>query len=500
MKHSIRAKLTLIILMITTGTVLLCWFINNTFLERYYFMNKQQVLENAYFEIGNLLGESNRSREATGLELEKLGAGNNITYIIMESEEGAPQTVYYNVQDPRTMENILLPYLFGIGESEIIKSTQNYSLRMAKDNRYHTNYLELSGTMPDGAYMLIRTPVESIRESVQISNKFLAYGGFAAVLFSTLAMIFIAKRFTRPILELADISEEMSKLNFDVKYKRQDKDEIGILGNSMNQLSERLEKTISELKSANNELQNDIEQKIQIDEMRKEFLSNVSHELKTPIALIQGYAEGLLDGINDNDRESQQFYCEVIIDEADKMNKMVKKLLNLNQIEFGNEQLAMERFDLNELICGVLQSVEILARQNGIEICYTETEPVFVWADEYQIEEVVTNYVSNAIHHAAYEKKITIRLERRGDVVRVCVFNTGERIPEEELDKIWIKFYKVDKARTREYGGSGIGLSIVAAIMKAHHRECGVRNCENGVEFWFELDCQNNVVQMEKTC
>ena len=491
MKHSIRAKLTLIILMITTGTVLLCWFINNTFLEDYYFMNKQQVLENAYYEIGNLLKSEDMSKEHIGLELEKLGANNNITYIIMQSNEGAPQTVYYNVQDPRTMEDILLPYLFGIGESEIIKNGQNYSLRMATDNRYNTNYLELSGTMTDGAYMLIRTPLESIRESVVISNKFLAYGGLTAVLLSTLAMIFIAKRFTKPILELADISEEMSKLNFEVKYKSHDKDEIGVLGNSMNQLSSKLETTISELKSANNELQKDIAQKIQIDEMRKDFLSNVSHELKTPIALIQGYAEGLLDGINDDDMESRQFYCEVIIDEADKMNKMVKKLLNLNQIEFGNELLTLERFDLNELICGVLQSVEILAKQNEIQIMYDVKKPVYVWADEYQIEEVITNYVSNAIHHAAYEKQILIRLEQQKDIVRVCVFNTGDRIPEEDLDKVWIKFYKVDKARTREYGGSGIGLSIVKAIMEAHHRECGVKNCENGVEFWFELDCQN---------
>ena len=499
MKHSIRAKLTGTILMITAGTILLCWFINNTFLEDYYFMNKQRILVEAYYQVGHLLEAENIDAEAIGIELEKMGAKNNITYIIMQSSQGVPQAVYYNVQDPRTMEDILLPYLFGIGDSEIIKSNENYSLRRATDTRYHTSYLELSGGLADGAYMLIRTPLESIQESVDISNKFLGYAGVIVIVLSTLAMIFITKKFTRPILELADISEKMSNLNFDVKYERHDKDEIGVLGNSMNKLSAKLETTISELKSANNELEKDIAQKIQIDEMRKDFLSNVSHELKTPIALIQGYAEGLLDGINDDDKESRQFYCEVIIDEADKMNKMVKKLLTLNQIEFGNNQTTLERFDLNELIKGVLQSVEILAKQNEIQISYHEKEPVYVWADEYQIEEVITNYISNAIHHAAYEKKIDIRIERREAVVRVCVFNTGDKIPEEDLDKVWIKFYKVDKARTREYGGSGIGLSIVRAIMDAHNRECGVKNCENGVEFWFELDCQNGVVQMEKT-
>ena len=225
--------------------------------------------------------------------------------------------------------------------------------------------------------------------------------------------------------------------------------------------------------------------------MRKDFLSNVSHELKTPIALIQGYAEGLLDGINDDDKESRQFYCEVIIDEAGKMNKMVKKLLTLNQIEFGNNQVTMERFDLHELVRGVLQSVEILAKQDEIQIVYNNSEPIYVWADEYQIEEVVTNYLSNAIHYATGEKRIELKMEKRDDLVHVSVFNTGERIPKEDIDKVWIKFYKVDKARTREYGGSGIGLSIVKAIMDAHHMQCGVQNRENGVEFWFELDGKN---------
>lgn len=490
MKHSIRAKLTMIILFLTAGTIILCWFINNTFLEDFYFMSKQDVLKNAYYEIKTMLSKESAAEDETGLELEKIGANNNITYIIMRSSEGVARAVYYNVQNPRTMEDILLPYLFGMGDSEILKNNKEFILRNARDNRYNTNYLELSGGLPDGTYMLLRTPLESIRESVDISNQFLAYVGCAVVFLSAVIMIFITGKFVKPILELADISEKMSNLNFDVKYKRHDKNEIGILGNSINKLSEKLETTISELKSANNELQRDIEQKIQIDEMRKEFLSNVSHELKTPIALIQGYAEGLLDGINDDDKESRQFYCEVIIDEADKMNQMVKKLLTLNQIEFGNNQIAMERFDLNDLIHGVLQSVEILTKQNRIEIVCGKTEPVYVWADEYQIEEVVTNYISNAIHHAAYEKRVEISLEKKGEIVRVKVFNTGDRIPEEDIDKIWIKFYKVDKARTREYGGSGIGLSIVKAIMDAHNRECGVRNCENGVEFWFELDCQ----------
>lgn len=224
--------------------------------------------------------------------------------------------------------------------------------------------------------------------------------------------------------------------------------------------------------------------------MRKEFISNVSHELKTPIALIQGYAEGLQECINE-DEASREFYCEVIVDEADKMNKLVKNLLTLNQLESGSEQVVFERFDLVELAKGVIQSTAILREQNGITLRLYGEGAEYVWADEFKTEQVLTNYISNAIHYADGEKRIEVNIKQKEEVVRVEVFNTGSHIPEEDIDQIWDKFYKVDKARTREYGGNGIGLSIVKAIMDSFHRECGVRNEENGVTFWFELDRKN---------
>ena len=221
--------------------------------------------------------------------------------------------------------------------------------------------------------------------------------------------------------------------------------------------------------------------------MRKEFLSNVTHELKTPIALIQGYAEGLQDNINE-DEESKDFYCEVIIDEANKMNSMVKKLLTLNQLEFGNEIVEFARFDVVAVIRSVLQSTDILMKQKNIVLHFEGSDPVFVWADEYLVQEVLTNYISNAIHHVSGVNIIEVKLIRKENVIRIAVFNTGEKIPEEDIEKVWIKFYKVDKARTREYGGSGIGLSIVKAIMTSMNQKCGVVNHDTGVEFWFELD------------
>ena len=288
-------------------------------------------------------------------------------------------------------------------------------------------------------------------------------------------------------MELAEISKKMANLDFDAKYVSGGENEIGILGENFNRMSETLEHTISELKSANNQLQQDIEQKEKIEQMRTEFLGNVSHELKTPIALIQGYAEGLKEGVND-DPESREFYCDVIMDEASKMNQMVKNLLALNQLEFGQEELQMERFDLTGLIKGVLQSCDILIRQAEATVQFVENGPVYVWADEFKTEQVVRNYLTNAIHHVDFERRIEIRMLQQSDNVRVSVFNSGKPIPEEDLSKLWDKFYKVDKAHTREYGGNGIGLSIVKAIMESFHQKYGVKNYDNGVEFWFELD------------
>ena len=202
--------------------------------------------------------------------------------------------------------------------------------------------------------------------------------------------------------------------------------------------------------------------------------------------------QGLLQECIHDDEESRDFYCEVIMDEADKMNRMVKKLLTLNQLEFGNDMVVMERFDVTELIRGVIQSSSILLKQNGISLSFHTDLPMYVWADEFKVEEVMTNYLSNAIHHAKDPKRIDIKYTQMEDYVRISVFNTGEPIPAEDLDRVWIKFYKVDKARTREYGGSGIGLSIVKAIMDSFHRECGVVNHADGVEFWFELDTKSN--------
>lgn len=492
-KHSIRRKMTTLFSVVLLAALAACWLANNFFLEQYYVRNKEEMLKDAYEKLNDASRTGSLEKDVFIEELGVICETSNISLLVMES---SGQVKIYTMKDYELMRNRLYLYLFGQfppGEKgEILEEDEYYAIRMNMDSYSKIEYLEMTGSLGNGELFLMRAALEPIRESVQLANRFLLYVGLTVLVVGALIIQVLAKRLTEPLLELARLSQRMSNLDFDVKFSGEKEDEIAFLGNHMNRLSKTLEKTISELKTANNELQRDIEQKTKNDEMRKEFLSNVSHELKTPIALIQGYAEGLQECVND-DPESRGFYCEVIIDEAGKMNRMVKNLLTLNELEFGSEVVAMERFDIALMIRNMLLASRILFEQKQVRIVYDNQEPVYVWASEYKLQEVVNNYISNALNHVEGERIIKITIEQKEDRVRVGVFNTGNPIPEQDIDRIWDKFYKVDKARTREYGGSGVGLSIVKAILESMNRNYGVVNYENGVEFWFDLDAHAKI-------
>ena len=517
---SLQREIILIISAVVIGAIFICWILNFTVLERYYQNSKEKTIIAVYEELCQDAQDGSLYEEDYVNEFDNLTSNNNLDVTIMNSDysivRSTANDMFLAIQDFKEI-------LFGDyyrKNNRVIVETDAYRIVQSRDRRLRDDYLYLTGNLSssEGELVLIRTPLESIRESVSIANRFLGIVAVLAVVAAIIVGMFLTRRITGPLAVLTGISKRMVNLDFEAKYSPDawkqpewravlhphraritqnmepeeivigtNRNEIDQLGEHINFLSETLEATIAELKSANAALQTDIERKTEIDEMRREFLSNVSHELKTPLALIQGYAEGLKECIHE-DEESRDYYCDVIIDEADKMNRMVKKLLTLNQIEFGNDQPEMTRFDISELIRGVAASTKILRDQKEISLDLDITPSAYVWGDEFKVEEVLTNYMSNAINHCSGENRIRIfYTEREEDLLRISVFNTGHLIPDEDLDKIWVKFYKVDKAHTRAYGGSGIGLSIVKAIMDSFHQDCGVVNHENGVEFWLEL-------------
>ena len=504
--HSLNYQISVLFIGVMLLTIFLITLLNGFLLEKYYLSRKVDVILDARSTLEQVepedlspkyyLGDESTDDKKDGKMLRRISKGssqNNLSWVVIN----AGNSEWYNWgENEDFLRSRLFGYIYNLGgessagNKKIIREAKNYTIQQVYDNFADMDYLEGWGQFDNGYYFLIRTPLESIKDSASISNRFYFVVGIGVVLLSTILLTIFTKRLTRPIRELTRLSREMASLNFEARYTSNVGNEIDVLGDSFNKMSDQLESTISELKSANLKLQKDIEAKEEIEERRKELLDDVSHELKTPIALIQGYTEVLKENISD-DPESREFYCDVIMDEASKMNKLVKNLLMLNQLESGNDAPVMERVDLVEVIKGVLQSMDIMIRQNDARVHFEENGPVYVWTDEFKTEEVVTNYVSNAIHHLDGERRIEIRIIQETGHVRLSVFNTGKTIPEEDLPNLWNKFYKVDKARTREYGGSGIGLSIVKAIMEGMNQQYGVENHEDGVEFFITLDSTN---------
>lgn len=488
MNKSIRRQIATIFIGLVVAIMLITVLVNSQFLVHYYIYNKQTTLIDVYEKMERAVENSGASYEGIAEELNEVVEVGNITLLIL-SGDGQRRIESTNERQAQAMTMQLRGYMLNEIRGEVLVTSERYQICSTKDVIDKSEYIEMWGYLKDGSAFLVRSPLESIRESVMLSNQFMIYTMLIMAVLGCIFVWYFTRRITNPILELATLSKRMADLDFDAKYKSGGKNEIGVLGQNFNIMSEKLEETVSELKNANYELQKDIEKKEKMENMRTEFIGNVSHELKTPIALIQGYAEGLKEGISD-DPESRAFYCDVIMDEATKMNKLVQNLLTLNQLELGQEEVSFERFDMMEMIRGIVQSAEILVQQKGADVRINTDEPVYVWADEWKVEQVFRNYFSNALNHLAGEKVIDICVtkdEEKG-VAHISVFNTGKQIPEEDLEQIWNKFYKVDKARTREYGGNGIGLSIVKAIMDSFQKEYGVKNYTNGVAFWFELD------------
>ena len=481
-RHSMRSELSFLLVFIVFADLLIIGVISFFCLGPFYKNDKIRRMKAAYQKLVTMVDDTGNMAD----EIMEMSIQDNIMILLANSDLSDSQSTKHDSNRNRTR---LFGYISGLYNDKItvLSSNDDYTIQESTDTRINTSYLEMWGQLSNGYWFLLQSPLESMSGAVKLTLIFYVIVGTIVTALSLIVIFYIMKRYTRPIAMLTSLSKRMANLDFDAKYNGNEENEIGELGESFNKMSLELEKNIAELKSANEELQKDNELKTQIDEVRKEFLNNVSHELKTPLALIQGYAEGLKDNIAE-DPESREFYLDVIMDESEKMNTMVKKLLTLNQLEFGNDPVTMEEFDLCELASGVIQGMRLMAEDKETEIQFEHDHPVIVRGDSFKIEEVLTNYLSNAVNHASGEKQIRVEIEENGDKVKTTVMNTGDPIPEEDLDHVFEKFYKVDKARTREYGGSGIGLSIVKAIIDGHQQECGVSNVKNGVAFWFTLE------------
>mgnify|MGYP004645649119 FL=1 len=485
---SVRVKLFLVLCVVTILLVICLIAINSLVLENFYIYNKTNTIKEVYNKINKYYKDPDLAINLE-IELKKIAFRNNFDILIQSDTD----LILFSTNKDflSSIEVAKEKYKTYLEERKnLLYSDAKMTIRKIDDTSNSLNYILLYGKLDNGYSLYIRIPIAPIEESVRISNNTLIVIGIATVIISAFVASLISKRFTSPILQLNDITKKMAKLDFEQKYRINDSDdEINELGKNINTMSDKLESTIKQLRETNSELEKDIEEKSKIDEMRKQFISDVSHELKTPIALIQGYAEGLIENVN-NDDESRKFYAEVILDESNKMDVLVKQLLELMKLEYGKRKFNDEEFDVVELINEVIRKCNVMLEENQIQVVFDEKKPIYAYADDFYVEQVVTNYFTNAIKHAKEvngKKQIKITIQNVKNKIRVSVFNTGDKIPEEDLTRVWGRFYKIDDSRNRENSGSGIGLSIVKAIQNNYQNEYGVQNLSNGVEFYFDI-------------
>lgn len=485
---SVRVKLFLVLCVVTILLVICLIAINSLVLENFYIYNKTNTIKEVYNKINKYYKDPDLAINLE-TELKKIAFRNNFDILIQSDTDlilfSTNKDFLSSIEVAKEKYKIYLEE-----RKNLLYSDAKMTIRKIDDTSNSLNYILLYGKLDNGYSLYIRIPIAPIEESVRISNNTLIVIGIATVIISAFVASLISKRFTSPILQLNDITKKMAKLDFEQKYRINDSDdEINELGKNINTMSDKLESTIKQLRETNSELEKDIEEKSKIDEMRKQFISDVSHELKTPIALIQGYAEGLIENVN-NDDESRKFYAEVILDESNKMDVLVKQLLELMKLEYGKRKFNDEEFDVVELINEVIRKCNVMLEENQIQVVFDEKKPIYAYADDFYVEQVVTNYFTNAIKHAKEvngKKQIKITIQNVKNKIRVSVFNTGDKIPEEDLTRVWGRFYKIDDSRNRENSGSGIGLSIVKAIQNNYQNEYGVQNLSNGVEFYFDI-------------
>lgn len=497
--NSIRTRLFFNIGLLLAFFLLVAWGLSALFLEHYYMDNKRHSIVDSARTIAD---RYNSGSDNISLEMERIADSIGAAIIITDkagyikyssferlanqlpadqqpphpgSDKGASAHRHAPPPPPRTT----VTASYAVDAVTVIETEHDPVLNIS--------FMNLKRQLAGGDVLLIRLPLAAVAESAAYASRFMAISGLLAMVAGCIWAYLFARRFTAPLKELSAVAHSISRLDFSRRCTISGNDELSNLGESINNLSTQLNKSITALNEKNRQLAADVEKERSLDKLRKNFISSVSHELKTPVSLILGYAEGLKENVAD-DAESRNYYCSVIIDEAAKMDKLIKDLLDLSQVESGFFRMQRTNFDLSPLIDDLLLKYRNMLADKKISLIVEKASAVLASGDEFRVEQVIINLLNNAIDHTDNENLIRFTVAENQNKIRVSIYNTGKQIPPDSLGNLWLSFYKVDQARTREFGGYGLGLSIVRAIQDLHGNAYGVENAAGGVTFWFELD------------
>lgn len=462
--------------------------IQSLFFGKFYISKKKSDLQNGIEKLRSTYNKSEDEQKI--VELIKDFEDTNNTKIVILTSNG--KTKFVTRAGSEKIDNMRVRLINDIIKnwtinSEVISDirTKNKPMTVVSERKGNENRYIISAVpnnYKDEIIFAIAS-LQPVNEASSVIKEFYFYFYIGAVFLIIILSLMYSNMVTEPLVKLNETASKMANLDFSQKCDIAREDEIGNLANTLDFLSENLNKSLTSLKVANVKLEEDIEKERQLEKMRKEFVAAVSHELKTPISLIGGYAEGLKDDVFEG--KEKEYYIDVIIDESKKMGDLVADMLDLSQLESGNFSLVKEKFFIDELIRTTVKRFLAVINDKNISLNINIIENMKIYADWTRMEQVITNFITNAIRHTDENGSIIVNMQDLESKVLVSIENTGVSIPENEIEKIWGNFYKIDKSRTRKLGGTGIGLAIVKSILELHNSEYGVENTEDGVKFYF---------------
>lgn len=492
-KNSISGKLILIIFGLMSSLIIGFMIFQSFFFQMYYIDKKSDDLQKALLKFRSLYqysANTDQSQLNTGMAIFD---AENTAKIAIYSTDGRMK--YVVGQDHNQQLNEKLNIIFNK-----LYYDKRYTDTLLNSNKVITTVLKDDSTenivsmapfsfhSKSDSILIAISPLKPIEEASAIINDFYKAILLVLILLCLLLSYIFSNFISKPLLKLNQTAKKMSSMDFSEKCEVKRDDEIGNLANTLNFLSSNLSTALEDLKIKNESLEKEIEKERELEKFRKNFIAGVSHELKTPIGIISGYAEGLKDGIVDD--EAKDMYLDVIMDEANKMNKLVLDMLNLTKLESGKTELIISKFSLKDLTDTILYKHGSSFTDKNLKLNYKfdKNNDYNVKGDSFKIEQVLTNFVTNAIKYSPNGETLNIKLENKEDKIYFYIENTGVTLSEDDLIKIWTQFYKIDNSRTRDSGSSGLGLSITKNILELHKSDFASVNTDNGVMFYFSLD------------
>lgn len=328
------------------------------------------------------------------------------------------------------------------------------------------NYLFYGARLSEGGYLYMSTPFSALDSTVTVMSNQMLISTILCLVMSIVVSYFISERITKPIAEFSKNARKLGEGDYTVRFEGNGYTEIENLAETLNYATDEIGKT---------------------EQMRRDFLANVSHDLRTPLTMVKAYAEMIRD-ISGGDEQKRNQHSQVIIDEADRLTGLVNDILNLSKLQSGTDTIELGAVDMSVLGHLVTERFDVYSTRDGYVFDLRVEGDCTAVGDYNRLEQVLYNLVGNAISHTGENKTVLISMQSLGDKVRVAVRDYGSGIAPEELDKVWERYYRANQTK-RNVVGSGLGLSIVKSILVAHNARYGVESkLGEGTEFWFELD------------